>query len=364
MKKFFGFVVIIVGVLSVRVIAQTPPAVSPVSVTSKKAVPTPSVEVIRKSSQPTSSLPSQIAALADEAELASYALRTAREVEISLYSSALIGNRPNKNIKLNGPVTLPMIQEAVTAANLSIRLSGLEEIWYHVNVHDTNWTVPLWGSQVKKPVIGKAGGYQADFAIELQLNSFVQILWSGVRQVKLTSFDNQGKIKDWWYLDVYNDGFSFPSDAAGKVLMEVTEVTPQGDKTTSYDLRKAAPVKEETMTTIVTVTARNIVSITDKSVLNLIPETRAGVGDNVLGEIILTKQTDVSIAAQTIEGGKATAFKYMEIGTDTTWRESVNASNGIIFLKLNPGKWHIVPIFPPEVLRSPDYQYYGGGGKG
>lgn len=363
--------IIATAIMSVQAIAEPPPPqvlAGSVAASNKKpaTIPTSSTTSTSKPiSQGTNSLPPQIAALADEAELASYALRTAREVEIGLYSQAMIGMAPNKTTVLNGPVTLPAIQQAISAANLQIDLSSLEDVYYNVNVHDSNWKVSLWGGQSKKPVMGKAG-YQADFVIDLQLGSEVAILWNGLRDVKLTSFDSKGKIANSWYLDVYPDGFRFPSDAAGKVLIEITS---QEGKTISYDLRKSAQVKEERVSAVVTITAKNIESITDKSVLNLIPNTRNGVGDNVLGEIILTKETDVSVAAQTIENGKATAFKYMQVGVDNDFRPAVPATNGILFLKLTPGVWHIIGIFPSDVLRPPEFIFSGygggnGGGKG
>lgn len=342
------------------VFAQTVRPSTPTPVLTPVA-PTPSTTPVAMVGN--NQLPPQIAALSSEIDLFSYALQTAQWVDVSMWSQAQVGETSIPSIRLTGSATMSSIEQALKNMNASIKMSSVKEyIQYYVRVRDANGTLSVSGGDYKQPVVGKEGATLQP-VVDLQLEYSTLILWRNLRGIKMTTFDNQGRITGTYGIEYFDNGFYFPTRAAGKVLLEVT--VQDGDKTvtTVYDLRKATTADVTTVTVKATLSLRNYVEVTDKDQIILVPETFGGVGDNVLGAIILTSPRDMSVAARTIENKNATAFKYRQIdGSDTTWKTFPASPNGMATIKLGAGKWHVYGIFPDTALQPPPFS--GGNGKG
>jgi len=327
------------------------------------------------SSRPTSSapvavvdnnqLPPQIVALGSEEELFSYALSTAQWVDIWLGSQVQVGDSFSQTTRISGATNMAAIKKVIAAADAKIKVSGIDYVSYSIRVRDASYSVSISGGQGKKPVMGKAGLDVLAFDIELSLEQSVLILWKGLRSVKGTYFDVFGNANT-FPINVDENGFRFQSNAAGKVLLEITDST---GKVSLYDLRKAAAGSVLDLSTSVNLMMRNLVSINDASDLILVPDTIAGEGQNVLGEVVLTKALVVKLAGRTTENKNAVGFKWRQTDSsvDTDWSKSIVPadSNGLGSVSFpGPGTYHVLALFRESDLRPHPFVYYFNNGKG
>jgi hypothetical protein len=314
-------------------------------------------------------LPPQIAALGSEALLFLYSLATAKTAEVWLYSEAQVGDYIYYKLNLSGSTTMQEISKTLQAANLKIQLSGVADVGIYVRTYDATNTMSLSGGDFKSPKVAKAGGLETlALNVNLELAQDTLILWRGLRSVRMTTYYDNGSIKQSGInLPIEVSGFRFPSYASGKVLLEITD---QDGNIKLYDLRKSAPVMQETLAVSASFGGRNLVSIENKNEMILVPQTIGGIGEEVYGEATYTITTDLNIAGRTTENKSATSFLYRQTDSliSTDWKPNpvLADANGMAVIKgLTPGKWQFLPIFPAAALRPTEYTYYdNGGGKG
>lgn len=389
MKSMFRFVLcvfsFVIGFGS-RAFAQPVP---PANLPAPRAAPTPTaptnlsaVTVVAQNQ-----LPTAIASLGSEAQLFSYALSTAVWARVWVNSNAQVSSIDVPPIRLSGlGVTLAEVQAAIIAAQVSLKITSAEQVNYSVHLQDASNNLSLWGYDYKTPVLPKSplagttesgggggGGVNIStpvpFKVNLQLMDYTLVLWKGLRSVKITTFDDAGRVRDGFMLNIDDKGYYFPTGAAGRVLIEITEIDPATgkDMTKVFDLRKKAKANIIPLATTVTLSGKNYVEVKDKDVI-LVPMTAGGVGDNVLGCLIQTQVRDVSVAARTIENINATGFRWRQIDStsDSSWKQTALKAdtNGMVLLNQLPvGKYHFEPVFPEGACVPAPYTniHYGKG---
>ncbi|MDO8579510.1 MAG: hypothetical protein Q7R72_01400 [bacterium] len=306
-------------------------------------------------------IPPEILALASETDLAAFLAITAKNITIYVTSQAEFGFSMPIEVKITGPATELAISAAINAAKSQIKVSNTKTyVQYTVNVYSSDYSIGMTGADSKKPVL-VGGVYELpEFSIELRLNEYVFIQARNLERVRLLRLDSDGSIMDSKYLETGRTGFVFPSRAAGKVMLETTDLD---GVTVVYDLRNGVRATIETLSATAKVGKANTESMIDKSEINLIPFTYDdgygnSVGQNVLGEIKLTKVTSVSVAGMTNQKAKATGFKYRQISPvlNEVWTVVKASSNGIAILpNLAVGDWQVIGIWDSKDLKESVY---------
>ncbi len=292
----------------------------------------------------TTSLPADLANLVGEAELMADLVATARSVRVILGSNASTGENQWVTANLNGIATSAAIAQAIVDAKASIKVSSAsEEVGINVQIQDANQRISVYGFDTKVPVMGRGGYELPKFSIKLRLEWEVLVAIRNLRSVKVTSFDENGRVNGTKYLNINQNGFYFESRMAGKVMLELID---NNGNIAIYDLRRGGAQGTVTPLTATTteVQIENVEFVTDKGEINLIPFSQNGKGRNVLGVVILTKPTTVSIAGRTTQNVSAEGFKYRKVG-DTTWTTIKASANGLAVVPFSTGNWQIIPMW-------------------
>ncbi len=308
---------------------------------------------------PSQQLPEALQPLVGSAELLADQLLRLKSgtLSVSMSSNAQVGQSEEKRMFLNGTANEMAIVRAINNASVGIRVSSVtESIGLSVNVSTTDGRFSIYGYDSKIPVANGAAYTLPVFKIRLRISGTPVIAYPGTDSVKLTIYDQSGRVSDYRYLNTVDGGFEFPADAAGQGTLEIIK---KDGKVEVWDVRKGGSSVTSHPVSLagLDIGIDRVETVEDRSELMLIPETNNGIGYNVLGQIIASRTLVVQLAGRTTENAPASQFKVRRVLPSVTAYQTVIASSGgLASVTVEAGQYDVVPVFS-QGLREPTFSF-------